>query len=234
MNKKDVLKLFFPDHCPICDRALLPGEEICEECGKIPRIVPFPRCQKCGKHIDEGDTHFCYDCLRNPRSYERGFSLYEYPSVHDSVSTFKNLGRPEYGAYYGKQMGRYFCEELSIIAPQALIPIPLHKDREKTRGYNQAAILAKGVSEVTDIPVLENLLIRPNKTKVQKDLSRGERQNNVKRAFHIAKNDVKLKTVVLVDDIYTTGNTILSATEVLKEAGVEKVYFMTLATGRGY
>ena len=130
-------------------------------------------------------------------------------------------------------MGLYFCEELSRIAPQALIPIPLHKDREKTRGYNQAAILAEGISEVTDIPVLENLLIRPNKTKVQKDLSRGERQNNVKRAFHIAKNDVKLKTVVLVDDIYTTGNTILSATEVLKEAGVEKVYFMTLATGRG-
>ena len=234
MNKKKLEQIFFPYHCPICDRALLPGEEICGDCKSIPQIVAPPRCQKCGKHIENTDSVFCYDCLRTPRTYERGFSLYEYSSVHDSVSTFKNLGRPEYGEYYGRQMGLYFCDELAKIRAQALIPIPLHPAKEKQRGYNQALILARGVSEVTDIPVAEGILIRPDKTKVQKDLDRFGRQNNMKKAFHIAKNDVKLKTVVLVDDITTTGSTILAATEVLLDAGVENVYFITLAAGRGY
>lgn len=231
MNLK-LTELIFPNHCPICDAALFPGEKICAPCSKIPRIVAYPRCEKCGKAVKEGEI-YCFDCLRNPRAFDRGFSLYEYKSVHDSVAAFKNLGRPEYGVYYGEMMARFFFEELIKMEADALIPIPLHPRKEKRRGYNQALILAEEISKMTKIPVLTNYLIRPKQTQNQKSLGRKDRQNNMKKAFQLHGNDVKLDTVILVDDIYTTGNTIGAAAAVLKSVGVERVYFVTLATGRG-
>ena len=147
-----ITELFFPRHCPICDRALGRDEEICEECKTVPRLVPPPHCAKCGKHVSEPGEIFCYDCLRTPRFFDGGFSLYEYASVHDSVSQFKNLGRPDYGEYYGRMIGRRLGEQLLALSPDALIPIPLSPAREKRRGYNQASILAEGISDVTTIP----------------------------------------------------------------------------------
>lgn len=226
-------ELFFPRHCPICDRALGRDEEICPECSEIPRLVPPPHCRKCGKHVSEPGEIFCYDCLRTPRAFDGGFSLYEYASVHDSVSQFKNLGRPDYGEYYGRQMGRILGARLTALSPDALIPIPLSEKRLRERGYNQSAILADGIFEITKIPVKEDFLFRAHPTKVQKKLSRAERQNNMKKAFHIPKNDVKLETVILVDDIYTTGSTVGAAAAALKSVGISRVYFVTLATGRG-
>ena len=190
MDYNKIGRFFFPVHCPICDRAQPEGQRICPECAGIPRIVKPPRCLKCSKHINTPGEIYCYDCLRNPGEYDRGFSLFEYQSIHDSISAFKNLGRPEYGEYYGRILGEHYREEIRKIKPDALLPIPL--------------------------------------------LGRLERRNNMKKAFHIAENDVKLKTVILVDDIYTTGSTIGAAAAVLKTVGVETIYFITLATGRGY
>lgn len=234
MDYKTIGRFFFPVHCPICDRAQPGKRKICPECEKIPRLVPGPRCLKCSKHLSVPGERYCFDCLRNPLKYDRGFSLFEYSSVHDSVSAFKNLGRPEYGEYYGELTGKYFRRELTALNADALIPIPLHEEKLRMRGYNQAEILAREIGKVICVPVFNDLLKRPDKTKVQKNLGREERRNNMKKAFHIAENDVKLKTVILVDDIYTTGSTIGAAAAVLKSVGVEHVYFITLATGRGY
>ena len=233
MNK-NITEFFFPRHCPICDRVLGRDEEICDDCKTIPRPVPPPHCKKCGKHVSEPGSDYCYDCLRTPRAFDRGFSLYEYVSIHDSISLFKNLGRPDYGEYYGKMMGRTFYGELTSLEADALIPIPLSEKRFRERGYNQSAILANEISQITKIPVYEDFLLRARPTKVQKHLSRSERQNNMKKAFHIPQNDVKLKTVILVDDIYTTGSTVGAAAAALKGVGINRVYFITLATGRGY
>ena len=234
MNTERVWEFFFPNHCPICDRALPPGKQICKECRHIPRKVRPPFCEKCGKHVKDEGSSLCFDCRRTPREFDRGFSLYEYASVHDSVFAYKTLGRPEYGRYYGRKMAEAYAGIIKQLGVEAIIPIPLHKDRLKARGFNQATILAVEISKVTKVPLLENLLIRPNRTSSQKKLGRGQRQNNMKKAFHIAKNDVKLRTVIIVDDIYTTGNTIGAAAAVLRSVGVERIYFITLATGRGY
>ena len=130
-------------------------------------------------------------------------------------------------------MAEFFKDELERLKADALIPIPLHPAKEKKRGYNQALILAEEISKATRIPVLKDYLIRPKRTKNQKSLGRKDRQNNMKKAFQLHGNDVKLETVILVDDIYTTGNTIGAAAAVLKSVGVEHVYFISLATGRG-
>ena len=86
---------------------------------------------------------------------------------------------------------------------------------------------------IPSAPVYPKMLVRVKNTAPQKKLNPEERQNNLKRAFNMGQNDVKLKTIIVMDDIYTTGITIDEAARVLKDAGAEKVYFVTLACGAG-
>ena len=112
------------------------------------------------------------------------------------------------------------------------MPVPVHAARKRERGYNQAEALAGEIGRRMGIPVDFRLIKRVKKTLPQKLLDDRERQNNLKRAFKIARNDVKLKRVVIIDDIYTTGSTIDACALELKRAGVEKVYFIAIAIGK--
>ena len=114
-----------------------------------------------------------------------------------------------------------------------LVPIPLHSTRKKQRGYNQAQLLANGLSRKFDLPVRE-ILSRVRNTKTQVNLSQKERLENIKGAFAItnALMDVKkIPYVLLVDDVTTSGATLKEAAKVLKKAGVRKVWGLTLAHG---
>ena len=115
----------------------------------------------------------------------------------------------------------------------AVIPVPVHKSRLKKRGYNQAALIAGELSKRLGIPMRDGVVIRRAATGVQKELGAAERQNNLKKAFIVPGNVVKLKSVLVVDDIYTTGATVDAVAGCLKGAGVEKVYFASLCIGRG-
>ncbi len=116
---------------------------------------------------------------------------------------------------------------------EALIPVPIHKSRMRKRGFNQAALVAERMGERLGIPVEKDILVRVKKTKAQKNLSDAERRENLKNAFQVSGNELKLKRVVLVDDIYTTGSTLDAGASVLREAGAEKVYFLSICIGRG-
>ena len=113
------------------------------------------------------------------------------------------------------------------------MPVPLHKSRMRKRGYNQARVLAGELSALTGIPVYADWIGRVEKTVPMKDLPAAERQNNLKRAFKILRNDVKLNTIIIIDDIYTTGSTIDAMSRELRNVGVRRIYFITLAIGRG-
>ncbi len=115
---------------------------------------------------------------------------------------------------------------------QAIIPVPLHKKRLHKRGYNQAEILAKELGKLIHIPVVTKLVVRQKNTVPQKALGATDRQNNLENAFKLEVNDVKLTTIVIIDDIYTTGSTIDAVARVLKAAGVKNVYYIAIAIGR--
>lgn len=125
-------------------------------------------------------------------------------------------------------------KELFVKACQTevvLVPIPLHKARYRKRGYNQASILAKKLSQKLGIPVVEMLERRKN-TKSQITLSLEERKTNISGAFTLKCSDKKEATVFLIDDILTTGSTLAEAAGVLKRHGYQKVYGVTLARGK--
>lgn len=229
-----IKNLFFPRHCPVCDTVIAGKSQlICPECREIPRLVKAPRCVCCGKRLEREEQVRCRDCGGKRRSFESGVALYEYASVHDSVFRFKNLGRAEYADFYGEEIRRWLLPAIVRMGGDALVPIPLHKSKLNARGYNQATLLAKEISKGCGIPVREDILFRIRKTASQKKMDHTTRQNNMKKAFHMAQNDVKLKTIILVDDVFTTGNTIEAAAEELKCGGVEKVFFVALAIGKG-
>jgi len=116
---------------------------------------------------------------------------------------------------------------------QALVPVPIHSSRQKDRGFNQAECLAQEIGKRLQIPVCRDLLIRVRKTVPQKELDETERQNNLKKAFKMGINSVKLDTIIMIDDIYTTGSTIDACAAVLLKNGVKKIYFITAAVGQG-
>jgi ComF family protein len=209
------------------------GEKICADCIEKLKIISPDWCVRCGKKLaNKGE--YCSDCRRKNHKFIRGRSLYTYDSAAMPIYRFKYGGRAEYADYFGEEIYRYLGDFIMEVRPDALIPIPLHKKRMKRRGYNQAALLAKALGRYSQIPVYDNLLVRIKNTEPLKTLNPSQRQNNLKKAFIMARNDVKLKTVILIDDIYTTGSTIDEVSGVLKDAGIKNTYFITLAGGTGY
>ncbi len=226
--------LLFPPRCPVCDEPVRLGEGlICAACRK--KLVPVGKqvCFRCGKPILSGEE-FCGDCAGKTFWYERGKALYTYESAAASIYRFKYGGRREYARFFGKEMAKDAAEFLRRVRPDGLIPVPVSAKRMKKRGYNQAGLLAEEIGRYTGIPVYPQLVRRVADTRPQKELNPKERQNNLKKAFIIARNDVKLSTVIIVDDIYTTGSTVNAVAQVLRQSGVRKVYYMALAIGEGY
>ena len=100
---------------------------------------------------------------------------------------------------------------------EAIVPVPMYSKKERYRGYNQAALFGRALSEKMDIPCIPRLMIRVKDTRPQKELNGRERENNVKNAFQSSDNVVKYKRILIVDDIYTTGSTVEAVAERLKK-----------------
>ncbi len=226
------LDLVFPARCPVCDEPLPLSELICPACKEKLQYVKPPRCLKCGKHMEDERQEYCKGCRISVHEFEKGRGLFTYQSAAKSMYRFKYAGRKEYARFYGRQMALRFGKMIKSWQPDMLVPVPVHYTRKRERGYNQAEALAVVIRKESGIPVEKHLLKRVKKTLPQKYLSDEERQNNLKRAFKIGGNDVKLKTIIIIDDIYTTGSTIDACAAVLKEAGAAKVYFISAAIGK--
>lgn len=221
----------YPRRCPICDRIVYPfGEKICAGCIDKFKIIAPPWCMKCGKKL-ANERQLCGDCEKTEHIFARGRSLYEYPSAALSIYKFKYGNRREYADYFGEQIAEYLGDFISKVNPDAFVPIPLYARKLNKRGFNQAEELAVSLGKYTGIPVAKGLLKRVKNTKAMKMLSRSERLSNLKNAFIISRNSVKLRTIIIIDDIYTTGTTLDEASKVFRECGVENIYFITLAGG---
>ena len=123
-------------------------------------------------------------------------------------------------------------ERLLPYHPEVLVPVPVHQKRLRERGYNQAAEIAERLSRALGIPADPDCLLRVKETKAQKELTDAERALNLLSAFRARDEKLPYRTVVLVDDIYTTGSTAEACTRVLLCAGVKCVLVLVLATGR--
>ncbi len=223
----------YPSRCPVCDDPVWPVKAgICFSCMKKLKANAGAFCEKCGKKLIPGER-ICHDCKTGDHVFERCRSAFEYGCISESLYRFKYLGRREYSGVYAKLTLDVLGDYIYGIRPDAVTAVPLSREKENKRGYNQAYEFAKALSDLTDIPLLPDAVRRVKNTAPMKLLSPSERQKNLKNAFKSGENVVKSKRILLVDDIYTTGATMDACAEVLYGEGADSVYCLTICSGAG-
>ena len=206
---------------------------MCRSCAPKLVYVRQPLCMKCGKELSDENQEYCRDCLHKKHLYDRGISLYRYASVKKAVYRFKYAGRQEYAAFFGKEMAWHLGRQILSWKVDALVPVPLHPARKRKRGYNQAAVFARSLGKISGIPVDQTLLSRVRNTVPQKELNDKERRKNLEEAFVVSGRPVPYHSVLLVDDIYTTGSTIEACARALRASGISRVYFVVICMTGG-
>ena len=189
---------------------------------------------KCGRPLQDASEEYCRDCEGSSKRFIRNRSVLVYDDItRKAIYRMKYAGRKEYAKTFAGLCSAALSTWMDYISPDLIIPVPLHISRLKKRGFNQSELIADELSEKLSVPCRSDLVTRVRKTTPQKDLSASERQKNLKKAFKIRRNDVKLGTVLLVDDIYTTGSTLDELAGTLLEAGASQVYCITVSVGAG-
>lgn len=228
-----ILDLVLPPTCTGCGCQVVSAQTLCPECWGQLTFLSTAACDACGYPFEYAvpERTLCGACVANPPPFDRARAALVYDDhSRDLVLGFKHADRTEAAELYAKWMlsaGR----EL-VMAADVIVPVPLHWTRLFHRRYNQAALLAHRLGKLAGKPVLADGLVRTRKTPSQGRLGRMARARNVQGAFsvpsrHLAK--LRGKRVLLVDDVYTTGATMRTATKVLKRAGCGDVDALVLA-----
>jgi len=220
-------EFFFPSRCLVCGRD--GPETLCARCRSDVRLLEEPLCERCGSPLADGEARQCAQCASAPPAFTkaRGAAIYE-GTLRTALRNFKYKGKrrlaePLAGILLeALRGGRLFGEV------DCLVPIPLHRDRERSRGYNQALLLAEVLGRALGVPVEPGALARTRPTRSQSRLSREERAENMAGAF-AAPREMTGRAVLLVDDVMTTGATFSEAARVLARAGARDVCGLCVA-----
>lgn len=231
-----MLGLVYPSSCIICDKILNKHELwICKNCQVKVSYVSSPTCFKCGKEINDEEDEYCADCMEHGRSYVCGFPAINYEEPFKSaITSFKYKNNRDNAIFFAGEIIKTRGREIKEISPEVLIPVPVHREKEKIRGYNQAELIANALGEYLNIPVDAKILHRVSNTSPQKNLDPRAREKNLCNAFKVNDTYTKYTNVLLVDDIYTTGATIEACTKVLMKKGIKNVYYTSVCIGKGY
>lgn len=226
------LNILYPRHCPVCHSILKDQKTlICPECEKGFCRIGEDYCLKCGKPVKDQEE-YCGECSALCRSFDQGKSVFIYNGkLRQSLVRYKYYGCREYGDYYADAVCRYTGKDIRRWQPDVIVPVPLTNRKQRMRGFNQSAYLADRVGEQLQIPVAHGLVKKVRSTKSQKKLNAAQRRQNLADAFR-AEENIRGLTVLVIDDVYTTGSTVDAMARCLKEAGAEHVYFITLCTGQ--
>lgn len=234
-----LLDAFFPRRCPICLAVLDSSTLVCESCERKLHLVKQPFCYRCGKPLSSFEKEFCYDCTRYQKSFERGFAVFLYDKyMKFSMTQFKYYNKREFTDFYVFKALCLYRDLFLSLSIDAIIPVPIHKKKKKERGYNQAELLASALGRSLSIPVLPSVLLRSVYTTPQKELSPKERLENLSHVFQMNPDFTSeykfLSTVLLVDDIYTTGATLEACTRILKHSGINTIYTFCICIGKDF
>lgn len=225
--------MLYPRRCPICKEILLPRDGlICPICEKNLPLIEEPKCKKCGKKITNVEQEYCFDCTCNHHTFQQGVALVTYnESIQKSLADVKYHNIRQNLDYYCEKLAKMYGNKIASWKPDVFLAVPLHPSRKRIRGFNQAEEIAMRLSSHLNIPYDFRVLKRVKKTLPQKELNNKQRKKNMEGAFGVFLEGTQYETVILVDDIYTTGCTMQACTDALKLAGVKNVYFITIAIG---
>lgn len=219
-----VLELVFPSNCVHCDAE---GSLLCDMCISESKTLESGFCRRCA-HATRGSSLLCHACAESPPALTRLIAVYQFDgAMRDAVHALKYNDIRALGPVLGRLLAA--DPRLARLRPDAIVPVPLHPWRERSRGYNQAALLARPIAEDLQVPVTRNLLKRTVNSPPQvRSGPVSARSGNVSGIFE-ASPDVAGRYVLLVDDVSTTGSTLRECARTLLRAGARRVDAVVLA-----
>lgn len=226
-----MVDILYPPKCFSCNVKVSFHGVLCESCwGKV-EFIEKPCCLKCSIPLPASYLGgFCERCNRTKYSFDRNISVVRYEGmmkeiVHDFKFNDKTHLAKVMSRYMLMALGNFCHEKFDIV-----LPVPMHKTKLRKRRYNQAVLLAVNISKSLKIKIKTNVLRKTKETISQINYSRLERFQNLEQAFYIDNiKNIKNKSVLIVDDVMTTGATIDACAKALKSAGAAKVYSVTFA-----
>lgn len=221
--KDRLLRWLYPAEgmCPLCRAERISGTWLCSWCTDTFPWVHTPLCPICGRPVETAGP--CRDCAAAERIFDTGVGVAVYRGeAKAAIRALKYNGARWHAHWMGEMMGERV--RMSGMRPEGVIPVPLHPHRLKKRGYNQAGLLAEGVTRYLGLPLWEDVLRRSVDTPTQTRLNREDRLINMHDAFGLLSPDrVAGREVLLVDDIMTTGATLEACAGYLRKAGAIRV-----------
>ena len=230
---RGIASLIYPPACTICSAPVGSTEYLCAGCeAKLSRIVP-PFCAKCSEPFDGAitTTFSCANCAHQKLYFDAAVSAYRSRGIARHVILNFKYGRQIHLRHLvsGWLISALNDPRLRNRRFDLIVPVPLHPARQRERGFNQAALLAKQLGSHVGTPV-RAVLQRVRFTTTQTAFDRAERIQNLRHAFRLRRNaDVRRLDVLLIDDVLTTGSTLSECARVLKENGAESVFAATAA-----
>jgi competence protein ComFC len=233
-----IVSVLFPGGCRICDMLLTRASRvpICEKCLASFEAPLEKKCEVCGQpHAGmtaaEEEELVCRACQQKTYAFDRArsFGIYDGPLVR-AILLLKWERIEPLGSWFAQRLGEIAEREGELLAGDVVVPVPLHPDRERERGYNQAGLVSKPLARRLNLPHKSVLLMRTRPRPNKQVLSLEERWESVRGAFATRPGrQVDNKRVVLVDDVMTTGATLDACARALLESGAKSVIGLTVA-----
>ena len=211
---------------------------LCVVCGNRLAVTEETLCSKCYMHLPR--TNFDHDLYENVMAklfwgqikLEKATALFYYEPHAETAQILyemKYKNHPEIGVVMGRMMAKELVRSRLFEGIDAIVPVPLTKKRERQRGYNQSLELAKGVNEVTGLPIYNKVVKRTKFMGSQTQRGRWERNENVEHVFELVDGDSLIgKHVLLIDDVVTTGATIIACAQEMQKASDVKISVLAL------
>ena len=217
------IDLVYPPRCICCGKI---GYRCCPDCWNKRVLYGENICQKCGSPLQRKAV--CSDCINSPSPIEKIRSLGEYDGVlRSSVLALKY--------HHDIGLAELLLPDLVQVLSKAqfdfdlIVPVPLNRIRQRERGYNQVAVWGKLLSKFLGVPMISHAIIRTKNTLSQVKLPSEKRMQNVRGAFSVQPEYIQGKRILLLDDVITTGATLLECANQLKEGGAEQIFALTIA-----
>ncbi len=229
------LYVLLPRTCYACRRDLPLGAAgpLCQDCQAAVQHIGLRYCVSCGKPLPDGGAH-CARCRREKKRSRKCALLRSAvvfgPQVRAVVHAFKYADQSYLASCLAQCMAQYWTAYPELARGQLLVPVPLHSRKLKARGYNQSELLARSLGKQLHLPVNTSCLVRVRNTPSQTTFGREGRLQNMLGAFAVTEPQlIKGKTLVLIDDVATTGATLEGCAAALRAAGAKEVMAYTLA-----
>ncbi len=224
-----LVDLLFPRLCSSCTNKLQASDRyICKSCYDKIGWIKEGICSGCGRELE--GARFCLDCKNNNYQFDKARAITRYDTpMNTLIKKFKYNERAELCGFFADMISEHIknCDLYKEI--KFILAVPLHKSKYRDRGYNQSSLIAEKVADKCDLFILRDNLLRIKNTRSQIGLTYRQRVANMKNAFGVFNpHELEGISVILIDDVFTTGATTSECAKTLKESGCREVFVITV------